>query len=193
MNQEIKKIIVFLGITFAVLSIYFGSLAPFAKAQRYITGLNAMPTIKSLEDFKKNFDKVFEFYSPVGDEETAKFLGGTILGIISQKEQPENVSRYLVEYIEPHLFKNNVRHLIMRGQMYFILWQKSQKVNESDFIKAENYYRQALAIGPKLPLVLYGLLDIYQVKGDSEKTREIAGRILQYWPEDEKVKAVLLQ
>lgn len=185
----IKQSIAIIIIILAILSVYFGALLPFAKSQYYISALGAMSSIKTLEGFKENFDKAFDFYSPVGGEETAKFLGSSIIGIISQKEQSENISRYLVEYIEPHLLKNNVRHLIMAGQMYFILWQKSQ--NESDFINAENYYRQALLIGPKLPPVLYGLFDLYQLRGDSGKIREIAERILQYWPEDEKVKAAV--
>ncbi len=184
-----KQFIAIFLIILAASSIYFGALLPFAKAQRYIGALNAMSSIESLEDFKRNFDNVFDFYSPIGDEEAAKFLGSTIVNIISQKEQPENISRYLVEYIEPHLFKDNVRHLIMGGQMYFILWQKSR--NESDFIKAEEYYRKALSIGPKLPPVLYGLLDLYQAKGDQEKIREIGEIILQYWPDDEKVKKII--
>lgn len=186
MNEEIKKIIVFIGVALAFLSIIFGSFLPFAESRRYIAALNEVPSIKSLEDFKKKFDVVFDFYSPVGGEETAKFLGSSIVGIISQKEQPETVSRYLVEYIEPKLQKNNVRHLIMAGQMYEILWQKSKK--ESDFKKAEEYYQQALAIGPKLPPVLYGLLDLERAKGNKEKIKEISETILKYWPEDEKIK-----
>ncbi|MBI5305967.1 tetratricopeptide repeat protein [Candidatus Wolfebacteria bacterium] len=189
MNNELKKIIIFIGVILAVLSIYFGSLLPFAKSKTYINALNKMPSVKSLEDFKNNFDVVFDFYSPVGDEETEKFLSSSILGIVSQKEQPENVSRYLVEYIEPKLQKNNVRHLIMIGQMYMVLWQKSGK--EEDFVKAEEYYYQALSIGPKLPPVLYGLFDLYQAKGDTAKIREISERILQLWPEDEKIKSLI--
>lgn len=189
MIEEIKKIAVFIGIALAILSIYFGSLLPLVKSQRYISAVSVMSSIKSLEQFKKIFDRVFDFYSPVGDEETAKFLGSSIVNIVNQKEQPENVSRYLVEYIESKLQENNVRHLIMLGQMYSVLWQKSG--NEKDSGKAEKYYQKALAIGPKLPPALYGLFDFYRTRGDQEKIRKIGERILQLWPEDEKVKAII--
>ena len=188
MKQSIKIIICVIGILGAVLSIVFGSYLPLVKSRLFIASLNSASSIKTINDFKKNFDKPFNFYSPVGDEETAKFLSSDILKSISQKEQSEEASRILVDYMEPYLFKNNVRHLIILGQMYSVLWQKSGK--EEDFKKAEEYYLKAMEIGPKLPPVLYGLLDIERAGGNNEKIKEISKIILQYWPEDERVKQI---
>ncbi|KKQ23109.1 hypothetical protein A2999_01250 [Candidatus Wolfebacteria bacterium RIFCSPLOWO2_01_FULL_38_11] len=185
----IKQFIVILLIILAIFFIIFGSLLPLMKSRRFIHSLNSAQFIKTLGEFKENFDRPLKFYSPIGDEEIAKFLSGNILSGIYQKEQPEAVARELVLYIEPYMFKNNVRHLLALGQMYSVLWQKSGR--EDDFIKAENYYQKALSIGPKLPPLLYGMFDLYQLKGDKEKLRETAGQILKYWPEDKKIEKYL--
>lgn len=181
-----KQIIAIVGIVLALLFIYFGSILPLVKSRRFIVSLGEASSIKTIDEFQKNFDKPLNFYSPVGDEEIAKFLSTDILKAISQKEQPENVSRILVNYIEPYMFKNNVRHLIVLAQMYSVLWQKSGK--EDDFKKAKEYYKEALVIGPKLPPVLYGFLDLERAKGDKEKIKEISEMILKYWPEDKRLK-----
>ena len=181
-----KKIIIPILIIVAASALYFGSILPLAKSRRFVAALNSMSSVKTLDEFKNHFDDVFNFYSPVGAEEISKFLGNNIISMISAKEQSENVSRYLVEYVGQHLFKDNVRHLLMFGQMHFILWQRFHQ--ETDFVKAEEYYQRAFLIGPKLPPVLYGLFDLYAAKGDQAKAEEIGNIILKYWPEDESVK-----
>jgi tetratricopeptide (TPR) repeat protein len=88
-----------------------------------------------------------------------------------------------VEYIEPHMFKDNVRHLLSVGMMYENLWLRYGK-KDADYAKAEGYYRAALAIGPKLPPVLYSLANLYNEKGDLTKGREIKAMILNLWPNE---------
>lgn len=190
MKILLRQFIILLLIISALLSIYFGAYLPFTKSQRYIAAIRAVSSVKSVADFKKNFDAAINYYSPIGDEEVMKFLGNDILGIITGQDQPEAVSRELVEYVEPHMFKNDTRHLIALGQMYFTLWQKYGK-KDVDYAKAEEYFLGAYSIGPKLPPVLYSLLDLYRLKGDGEKLKNIASEILTYWPDDESVKNVL--
>ena len=183
----IKKSVIAVIIIFALLSIYFGSYLPLVKAQRFISALRA--PIQSIGDFKNNFNHAFDFYSPIGDEEAFKFLSSHTLRLISLKGQPEEVMREVVTYIEPQAFMNDVRHLLNLASIYVTLWR--QYDNDADFQKAITYYEQILAIGPKLPHALYGLLDLYRLKGDTEKMREISEIILKYWPNDERVKQVL--
>ena len=185
----LKQFIIVAIIILAVLSIVFGSYLPLVKSRRFISALRSVSSIRTIDQFKGNFDQAFKFYSPVGDEEIAKFLSSNILQIISQENQSEAVSRVLVAYIEPYLFQDNVRHLIVAGQMYEILWGKYGR--EEDFQKAENYFQKAFTIGPKLPPVLYGMLNFYQMKGDTPKVKEISEIILQYWPDDETVKKII--
>ncbi len=190
MKNDILKSFIAIGlIILAILSIIFGAYLPWVKSRNYIKALLSVSSVKTVEEFEANFDKPFKFYSPIGDEEVAKFLANDILQIIMQQNQSEAVDRKLVVYIEPYLFKNDVRHLSATGQMYQVLWQKYGK--EEDFQKTENYYKMAYAIGPKLPPVLYAMLNLYQIKGDKQKVKEIGEIILGYWPENDNIKNLI--
>lgn len=167
-------------IILALLSIYFGSYLPFVKSRRFIKSLRTADSVKTLDQFKTHFDKVFKFYSPVGDEEVTKFLSNDIATMISQTGQSEEIARALVGYIEPYLLRNNVRHLLMGARFYSILWNHFRKVE--DVKRAEDYYLAAFKIGPKLPPVLYGMLEFYRAIGNREKYEEIARLIITYWP-----------
>ncbi|MEK7608636.1 MAG: hypothetical protein AAB495_03585 [Patescibacteria group bacterium] len=186
-----KYVIVSLGIGIAVLAIVFGSILPMAKAKRYIKSVRNLSQVRSMEQFKINFDAVLNFYSPIGDEETGKFLGNEIFGAVNNTKQPEEVSRALVDYIEPRLMKDNVRHLLLVGRMYYAMWMNFKK--ESDFAKSEEMFLRAHEIGPRLPNPLYGLLDLYQRKGEKEKARITAEEILKEWPTDKRIQGVLMQ
>ncbi len=179
------------GIILAFLGIVYGSFLPFTRSQRFIQALNALGggQIKSFQDFQTTFDGVFNYYAPVGNEEVAKFLAGDVMQLVSQPGQPEAIARMVVQYIEPHMFKNDVRHLLSLGQMYYTLWKNYGK--SSDYVTAEGYYLKALAIGPKLPPVLYSLLSIYAEAGQIAKVKAVAETILTYWPQDTSVQQAL--
>jgi len=187
--KYMKYTIAVASIILALLGIIFGAILPFKKAQLYIKSAYQMPSIKTPEEFEEVFDKLFGFYSPIGDYEAARFLGHNLINAVAAPENPEIASRYLAEYLEPKMRKDETRHLLILAQMDFFLWAKSGK--ENDFLKSEEYYRQALIYGPKLPPVLYGLFDLYRKKGDQEKLKQISETILKYWPEDERVKEVI--
>ena len=177
-----------LGIILAALGLYFGSLLPFLKAQSFIDADRRLANVKSVDEFKANFDVVFNFYSPVGTEEVTKFLGSNVMNIISQG-QPEEVSRQLVAYMEPHLFKDEVRHLLLLAQMYQTLWQNYQQ--EADYQKAIDYLEKAHEIGPNLPPPLYKLLNLYILHKDKDNSDRIGRLILANWPQDEQIKTLL--
>lgn len=177
----LKKIIIIVVIVLSLLSIYLGSYLPWGKARAYITALKNVRNVRSVEDFKENFNKTLNFYSPIGQEEIVKFLSTDLGSQFMKPGQPEEILRALVNYIEPYMFQNNVRHMIAMAKMYEAFWQHYK--HEEDFKKAEAYYRKAYAIGPKLPPVLFGMINLYKNKGDDAKVREIAMIILNYWPD----------
>lgn len=185
----LNKIIISALIILALLSIYFGSYLPFVKAKSYIDASRSLPNVKSVQEFMEIFDKPLNFYSPVGQEEIVKFLSNTTFDILANGKQSEEVARVLVNYVEPYLLQNNIRHLLAGGNFYFALWIYGQK--EDDFKKAEEYYQKTLAIGPTVPLPLYRLLDLYRSAGNQEKIKEIGEIILQYWPQDENVQKII--
>jgi len=187
MNIFLKQFLIIIGIISAILGIIFGAILPFQRAKLYIAAIQQSPNIKTLEEFEQIFDKVWQSYSPVGDEEIARHLASSILNPLASPEQPKVAARFLVDYIEPKLAKNNVKHLLIAADMYRVLWDRfGQK--EDDFRKSEEYYLKALPLGPGLPLTLYGLLDLYKMKGNTEKMREIGEKILSLWPDDERIK-----
>ncbi|MFA6365230.1 MAG: hypothetical protein WCW78_02400 [Candidatus Paceibacterota bacterium] len=184
-----KQVIIVLGIIVTILSVVYGAYMPLVKAQSYISALRNVQSVRSVDGFKTLFDVPISFYSPIGDEEVVKFLSNDILGVVSQPNQQEAVSRALVEYIEPHLFQTSVIHLLNGSSMRSILWQKHGR--DEDYVLAEAYLKKAYAIGPKLPPVLYGLLNLYSLKEDKDNMQKIAKIILTYWPSDEKVKKLV--
>lgn len=167
----------------ALLAVYFGAYLPLVKARRYITSINTLSSINSLEAFYTHFDLLLLHPSPVGQEEAVKYLGSDIAAAISFEDQPEPIARALVTYFAPNLFESNVRHLLMGGQMYEILWRRFGR-QEGDLRKAEGYYLAARAIGPKLPPVLYSLHDLYGRSGEVEKQAEVRDAIVHFWPEE---------
>lgn len=182
MKKEIKYIIA--SVTGAILlaSIVYGSLLPLSRSRRFIAALRSFANIQSIEQFKTVFDSVFNFYAPIGDEEIIKFLSNDVTNIIANNNVPEVPARALTEYIDSHLFKNDVRHLLTSGQMYYFLWKRFH--GESDFKKAEEYFVKARDIGPKLPPPLYALLSLYREGGKTDQAKQIGVRILELWPAD---------
>ena len=186
-----KETLIYLGILVGILlgiaSIIFGSYMPYAKSDLYISGLKSTGNVKSTTDFENLFRPALDYPSPVGQEEVVKYLGSDILGILNQNSS-EAVDRELVNFMEPYMFKDNVRHLLTLAQDYSILWNKFHKAD--DYKKAVDYYLQAYAIGPKLPPVLYNLLQIYNAGGDKEGVLKIGNEILSYW-DDQSVSNFL--
>ncbi len=183
-----QRFLVIALISLAILGLIYGSLLPFAKAKLYVRVTNNLRSglIKTLDEFKKNFDMSLDFYSPVGQEETTRFLATEIVGRMIYLDQKENISRELVNYIEPRFFQNNSRHLLLAASMYGKMFNIYDK--ENDLKKTEEYFQKLLVLNPKSPQALYSLFDIYQKKGELEKTKEIGETILKYWPEDERIK-----
>lgn len=189
-RKEILKIVIpYLLITVSLASIYYGAFLPFKKAQLYIKASRLLDLVRSVDDLKRVFRPVLETYSPIGQEETVKFTSTLILNSVSVDSTSEDGAAQSVEFLEPYMMKNNVRHLIMVGQMYRRLWERFGK--EEYFIKSEKYLQDALSIGPKLPPVLYSLFELYSKKGDEEKAKKIGGTILNYWPDDAYVKSII--
>jgi|GEM_PF-1319765 len=191
MSIFIRQFLIIVLIILSIIGIYFGAYAPWVKAQAYIDALKTVSggKVQSLGDYIGAYDKAVKLYSPIGEEEVTKFLSNDIMNIIVKQNQSEEVTRALVEYAEPLLFKNNVRHLLAGGQMYFVLWKRFNK--EEDYKNAESYYVAARTIGPKLPPVLYELLNLYKEKGESMKAKEVAQTILSLWPDDAEIRAFL--
>jgi len=187
MSIFLKQFVIIILIVMTFLSSYFGAYRPLIKSRLYISALKNNSMIRSVSDLIYLFSVPLEFKSFIGDEEMIKFLSSDLLAIVSDGRNNEEASRAIKDFIEPYLIKDNVRHLMVLSQMHFTLWERYK--NDADYEKSKKYLLDAYAIGPKLPPILYGLLDLYTKKGETEKAKEIAKQILTYWPDDEKVKS----
>lgn len=188
-NNSVRLAVVSLCILFVGFLFIFGSVLPVLKSQAYIDAANNVSNVRTIDDFKKNFDNVFNLYSPIGGEEAAKYLSSNIVAVISgQKDMPESVSRELINYVEPKMYQDT-RHYITLANLYTITLTRFKR--QSDYAAAIDYYKKAREQGPKLPPVLYGLLSLYSATGDTANVREVGETILKYWPNDTRVSDLL--
>ena len=177
-------------ILLAILGIYFGSLRSFIKGQKYIQALGKKGEITSVEDFKNVFREVLEYKAPLSDDEIVKFISGDIVDMASGGKQEEGVMRELVAFIEGYIHEDDLIHLLNTARTYHFMWiQFGGK--EEYFRKAEEGYTKVIALAPKLPPALYGMLDLYRASGNAEKVREYGERVLKLWPEDTRVVELL--
>lgn len=190
-NLLVKSVASALTVILAVGALVYGVYAPVAKASQYITALQTISSVNSIEGFKAHFNPALTHWSPIGQEEVVKYLGSDIVNFVVSGDQSEEAARALVEYIEPYLFPNNVRHLLMGGHLYSGLWEQYGKKSE-DYVRAEEYYTAAFRIGPGLPPVLYSLFDLALKAGETEKANAAAAEILRLWPEAEAIKEMAL-
>ncbi len=188
MNTELKYVGIGLVIIALIAAMVYGAFLPFLKSQRYIQAISSLGSVRSVQEFKANYDNVFEFYSPVGHEEIAKFFGTDMIGFVRQNSS-EAVAHELADYADTRMVKTNVRHLIILGQIYFGIWDQYHR--QADYERARDYYIEALKMGPILPPVLYGLLDIYRIGGEIDGAKETARKILAVWPNDADVARFL--
>ncbi|MGC9603049.1 MAG: tetratricopeptide repeat protein [Minisyncoccia bacterium] len=189
MRSSLKYILAGVLIIAAVFATVRGSLQPFTKAQLFIKGLKNLSSVKTLDDFTAQFDAVFNYPSPVGNEEVAKFLSDQVTSIVSQQSQPEDVSRVLVSYMESHISQNDLLSLFTIAHFHAILWQRFHRTE--DYSQAEQALKRALSIGPEVPPVLYSLASLYASGGDRVKFVQTAQTILSYWPDDTQLKSTL--
>lgn len=175
--------ILFLIAVLVALGVYYGAYRPLMKGELYVAKARELGTNQydSLEELERNYDQVFNYYSPVGQEESLNYFVNDVMTLISQSSQPEDASRLLVEYVEEKAIKDNLLQELHLGHFYFRLWERFG--GQEYFDKAEEYYNKVLSEAPRLPHALEAIYRMYKKAGETEKADEIGQRILAIWPE----------
>jgi hypothetical protein len=169
------------GILLALTACYYGSLLPYGKARAFIQAERNSGKIGSFQQFTENFDPALKFNSPVGGEEVPKFLSNDVINVLPSLEESPEVAKALVAYIEPYMLKDDVRHLMVLGQMHYALLRFTG--DEAEFKATEEAFKKAHELGLNLPQPMYGLLALYTNTNQKEKAAAQRAEILKLWPD----------
>ena len=193
MAKTTKIVLASIAALLLLLVAFYGNFLPLRKSQVLIRTLRTLNDSKSLEEFKGNLSVPLNFPSPIGQEEAVRNIANIILGVVQQTDNPEAISdiiNFIESYYKPIIsrgtgmsFEQNVYILGAINELAFV------KTKEIKYLTtAHNYFEQGLRLGPNRPQFLYGMFDIYRIEGSVEGAKEIAGRLLAAWPDDQKVK-----
>jgi len=189
MQEAIKKTSYCLIIIGMTVLTYQGSFRTLVKGRKYIETIGRANSIKTVQQFEENLRDVLDYPAPVSDDEIVKFIGGDVINLVAKPGQSEEIGRELIRFVESYSDQKDVLHILNLGRAYHYLWVNHK--NPEDYKSAEKYYEKILVIAPKLPPVLYGMIDLYRVAGDREKTKEYAEKTLMYWPKDARLIDIL--
>lgn len=195
MSPVLKKSI---AVAFAVLILftaYYGSYLPMEKSVTFIEAMQDARNIKTILDFEKIFSVPLDYPSPIGQEEFVRSIANTVVGNLNYIADPRGVDelvRYIEGYFGPIVSRNKGmsfgQDLYMLGALNELAFVKTRR--PSYLSAAEQYFKEAVALGPKRPQGLYGLFDVYRLKGDVAGSQAVGEQILQQWPDDEKILQV---
>lgn len=134
--------------------------------------------------------------SPIGQEEIVRQTTGIVLDIIQQGSSPSDIEK-LVNFVES--FYNPIiergrgmsfsQNLYILGLMHQAALMRTRDVRY--LAAAQAYFEEGFRLAPRRPQFLYGLFDIYRIEGNFNKAREIGNKILELWPEDDRVSKIL--
>lgn len=136
---------------------YIGSYRPFIKSILINNALARVSEISSAEEFKNNFSKALDYYSPYGQDEALKMTGGVILDLLNPPlggppagGLPSEVAIDLVNFLN-----NKYQSALDRGrgnnfaQNYYILGKVNSLVGNKE--EAKKYYQKGFELWPTRP------------------------------------------
>ncbi len=192
-----KSVLAPILVILAAIGLYLGAYLPYAKGGMFISALQQASQAQTLQGLEDAFNSALNFYSPVGQQETERYVGDQIVNILGQKGITPQISQSLTDYLDRMI---HVDHPTDRGldftQEYLLLANAHQinwttTKNPSEFALAEKYYEEGLQISPVRPQFLYGLLQLYLNDGDAAQALQVAEKIHALWPTDDQITAML--
>ncbi|MBI4993756.1 hypothetical protein HZC33_02255 [Candidatus Wolfebacteria bacterium] len=196
-NNEFKIIIAFIITILTLGMFYLGAYLPLAKSQMYINAYRDLPKIKSLEEFNKIFEKVFDYYSPIGQEEIISGYLNILVNLISSQKLDEQVANVLFNNVDgvmnPFLKSgkgfNLSQNIYALATVYEIA---ANKFNSPEYRQRSIYlYQEGLKYSPGRPIFIFGLFNSYYNFGDKQKAKKIGEIILKSFKVEDKVKTII--
>lgn len=168
----------------------FGALLPFMKSVVFMDFFSSPQGITNARGFYDHYDRVFAFSSLVGDQEISLLIAYDVLELLQSTSLSYETARDLALYADAHLaYYSDFQTVLTRGHIYQTLWLVGRDAR--DYLEAERFFREALALGSKVPRVLYSLFFLYYEAHDAEKARDVGTTILRYWPYDQTVRHMI--
>ncbi len=195
-NSTIRSIIASVLAVIVAMAWYFGSYRPFQKSQIFVRVISAKNSFQSLHELEDTFGEVFDYPSPIGQEELVRNMTSYILNFIQQTNDPNLIvplTQYAERYYAPIIARGSGMSF---GQDLYLMGV----INEVTLVKtkdpkyltaAHNYYAKALELGPMRPQALFGMFDVYRFEGNVEGAKKIADQILAQWPNETKTRDAL--
>ncbi len=169
------------AIIFILIGAYYGTMLPYAKAAKYIDVESAKYQVTTEPQLEDLFRQVLDFKSPVGDEEAPKFLSSDVISVVDQLKTDSPDAHAITNFIIPYLWTDDIRHLLIRGQLRTMLWQNFHQ--SADYQDAVATLTKAHDIAPDLPQPMFGLAALYQSAGDRADLLKMEEEILALWPD----------
>jgi tetratricopeptide (TPR) repeat protein len=192
-----KSVLAPILVILAVIGLYLGAYLPYAKGGMFISALQEASQARTVQELEDAFNSALNFYSPVGQQETERYVGDQIVNILGQKGITPQISQALTDYLDKiiHIDYPTARGLdftqeyLALANVHQINWINTK--NPNDLALAEKYYQEGLQLSPVRPQFLYGLLQLYLNNGDAAQALPIAEKIHTLWPTDSQVTAML--
>ena len=198
MDDSLKKFIAISATIIILIAMYLGAYLPLKKSQRYIGAILAFQSnkIRSLQDFNATFDSVLNFYSPIGQDETISYYFGILANVISHQDNKEMIlalTERAEDLMEPVIKAGKGFGYSQNLYNFAVFYKIAALKLESDVYlqKSIDLFNEGLKNSPGRYIFLEGLFDLYRIKGDTAKMKEIGGTILKHWPDKENVKQAL--
>lgn len=191
-----KKVISVVASAVLMLLAYYGSYLPLRKSQFFISAMEDIRSVTSVQEFEDRFSVPLNAPSPIGQEELVRNFANFALSTVQRAKRPElgrAISKYVDAYYAPIIARG--RGMSFNQNLYVLgAWNEVVYVQTRDpayLTQAKKYFEQSLELGPFRPQALYGLFDIYRLAGDAAGATAIGQRILDQWPTDARTAQAL--
>ncbi len=192
-----KNIAVVAGILLLVIA-YFSNYLPFEKSAAFIDANRQLGNVTSLQDFLKIVSTPLDASSPIGQAELVRNTGSIVSNIIrGDSGKNPAVTKALVDYMnsyyQPILAKNEGMSFCQDLYINGVIQEAAfVQTHQAEYLKAaQDIYERGIVLSPHRPQFLYGLFDVYRLKGDLPNAHRIGQEIFTLWPADTKTKALL--
>ncbi len=197
MHPTLKKIIAAALSLFVLFVGFYGSYLPLRKSRLFIGTMRGMGNTASLAELKRQFSIPLDATSPVGQEELVRNTANFLVSAFQQPNiKPEvalDILKFIENYYDPIISSDRgmsfTQDLYVSGILNELAFTKTK--NPEYLEKAQVYFERGLEKSPHRPQFLFGMFDIFHIKGDVEGMKKIANQIFSLWPEETRTSEAI--